>query len=83
MKQPTPCACPFHQKGAANGYADYVKDDPKLARRVRRDALANARRWRLRAETETDPKEKHWLEITSTCAEWSAWICLRILRGTL
>jgi len=76
MNHPQKCTCDTH---AMEDYSKYSRD-PKLLRRGRRDSLDNARRWRLRAETEPDPKERAWLEAISICAEWKAWIYLLILR---
>jgi hypothetical protein len=76
MKPPEQCTCSVH---LMTDYSKYSRN-PKLLRRARRDSLDNARRWRAQIETEPDPKQKVFLELSSVCAEWSAWICLNILR---
>jgi hypothetical protein len=79
MKAPKQCPCPVHQAAAADNYSEFSYD-PALIRRVRRDSLDNARRWRERAKGEPDQLERNWLEACAVCAEWGAWICLLRLR---
>ncbi len=76
MKPPQKCPCPVH----ATEDPSKLSQDPKLNRKVRRDCLERAQRWRSLIPLETDPKEKTYLESIAVCAEWTAWTCLLILR---
>jgi hypothetical protein len=76
MKPPKKCNCYVHAT------ADYTKHsrDAVLIRRVRRAGLEQARKCRIRAQSESDQKEKNYLETVAICAEWEAWVCLVHLR---
>jgi len=76
VKPPTQCTCHVH---ATEDLSKHSRD-LKLNRRVRRDCLDQVRRSRDLLQLETDPKERAFLQQVITCAEWTAWTCLLIIR---
>lgn len=76
LKPPVKCTCHIHQTKDIRSY----KRDLKLSRRIRRDSLKRAAELRSRLATETDPEERAYLETIIVCVEWSAWLCLLLIR---
>jgi len=76
MKSPKQCTRPAHQSA---DYSLYSRD-LALARRVRRDSLAQAADCRAKLAQEHDREEEKFLRGTLECAEWTAQVCLEILR---
>ena len=76
MKSPKQCTRPAHQSA---DYSLYSRD-LALARRVRRDSLAQAADCRAKLAQEHDREEEKFLRGVLECAEWTAQVCLEILR---